>query len=148
MSEKFSSRALSDQFLVKEFSSWLLSFVGESQAALQSVSVADKSFAVSGYGVLMELYGLRTRAYILMNDPGAHVVSCLDFSQEEMLSLFDRVSSVVRTTSTLKSASAMVLSVATFTVSLGEGRGKIVSFLFKTLCDEVSGWEASLCDGR
>lgn len=141
MSEQFASRALSDQLLVREFSSRLLDLVGIFQAELQNISVVDKTFAGSGYGVLMEVYGLRTRAYILMNDPGNHIVSSLDFSQHEMLSLIDRISSLVQAKNDFKSVSSMILSIATFTVSLGEDRAKIVNFLFKMLYDDVAEWE-------
>lgn len=136
--------ALANEGSVKEFSTRLLELVGVFQAALHNISETDRAFAGSGYGVLMEVYGLRTRAYILLNDSESHVVNSLGFTQDEMLSLFDRVSSVARVVSSLKIASAMVLSVATFTVSLGEGRGKVVNFLFKMLCDDVVEWEANL----
>ncbi|RRW01106.1 hypothetical protein EGJ30_20725 [Stutzerimonas stutzeri] len=77
-----------------------------------------------------------------MNDPESHIVNSLEFSQDEMLSLFDRVSSVTRAINSLKIASAMVLSVATFTVSLGEDRARIVNFLFNALRHDVAEWEA------
>lgn len=92
----------------------------------------------------MEVYGLRTRAYILLNDSGNHRVDSLNFSQRELLSLFDRISEVVRKVTSLKFASAIVVSVATFTVALGEDRAKIVNFLFGALNDDVSEWEVSL----
>ncbi|RRW10719.1 hypothetical protein EGJ71_18635 [Stutzerimonas stutzeri] len=142
MSEHLASRALSDRLLVKEFSSRLLDLVGIFHAELQNISMADKAFAGSGYGVLMEVYGLRTRAYILMNDSGNHVVNSLDFSQEEMLSVFDRISKVARVIDSLTVASSMVLSVATFTVSLGKDRARIVNFLFNALRHDVAEWEA------
>lgn len=133
--------ALANEGSVKEFSSRLLELAGVFQTALHNISEADRTFAVSGYGVLMEVYGLRTRAYILMNDSGSHIVNSLNFSQDEMLSLFDRISSVTRFINSLKAASSMVLSVATFTVSLGDGRAKVVNFLFKMLSDDVAEWE-------
>jgi len=145
MSDQEFFPALANADSVKEFSSRLLELVGVFQAALHNISEADRAFAGSGYGVLMEVYGLRTRAYILMNDPGSHIVNSLEFSQDEMLSLFDRISSVTRAISSLKIAGAMVLSVATFTVSLGEGRDKVVNFLFKMLCDDVDEWMALSC---
>ncbi|MCY1367987.1 hypothetical protein D9M69_549450 [compost metagenome] len=88
----------------------------------------------------MEVYGLRTRAYILMNEPGRHIVNSLNFSQQEMLSLFDKVSGAVLVANNLKIVSSMALSVATFTVSLGEDKAKVVNFLFKSLCDDVGEW--------
>lgn len=142
MSQQLASRALSDRLLVEEFSSRLLDLVGIFHVELQNISMADKAFAGSGYGVLMEVYALRTRAYILMNDSRNHVVNSLDFSQEEMLSVFDRISKVARVIDSLKVASAMVLSVATFTVSLGEDRTRIVNFLFNALRNDVAEWEA------
>ncbi|MBA1184137.1 hypothetical protein [Stutzerimonas stutzeri] len=145
MSDQEFFPALANADSVKEFSSRLLELAGVFQAALHNISEADRAFAGSGYGVLMEVYGLRTRAYILMNDPESHIVNSLEFSQDEMLSLFDRLSSVTRAITSLKIAGAMVLSVATFTVSLGEGRDKIVNFLFKMLCDDVDEWMALSC---
>ncbi|EMS8884457.1 hypothetical protein I4984_22210 [Pseudomonas aeruginosa] len=142
MSDQEFFPALANADAVKEFSSRLLELVGVFQAALHNISEADRTFAGSGYGVLMEVYGLRTRAYILMNDPESHIVNSLEFSQDEMLSLFDRVSSVTRAINSLKIASAMVLSVATFTVSLGEDRARIVNFLFNALRHDVAEWEA------
>ncbi|WP_395505528.1 hypothetical protein [Ectopseudomonas hydrolytica] len=142
MSDQEFFPALANAGAVKEFSSRLLELVGVFQAALHNISEADRTFAGSGYGVLMEVYGLRTRAYILMNDPESHIVNSLEFSQDEILSLFDRVSSVTRAINSLKIASAMVLSVATFTVSLGEDRARIVNFLFNALRHDVAEWEA------
>ena len=142
MSDQEFFPALANADAVKEFSSRLLELVGVFQAALHNISEADRTFAGSGYGVLMEVYGLRTRAYILMNDPESHIVNSLEFSQDEMLSRFDRVSSVTRAINSLKIASAMVLSVATFTVSLGEDRARIVNFLFNALRHDVAEWEA------
>jgi len=142
MSDQEFFPALANADAVKEFSSRLLELVGVFQAALHNISEADRTFAGSGYGVLMEVYGLRTRVYILMNDPESHIVNSLEFSQDEMLSLFDRVSSVTRAINSLKIASAMVLSVATFTVSLGEDRARIVNFLFNALRHDVAEWEA------
>lgn len=132
--------ALANEDSVKEFSSRLLELVGVFQAALHSISETDRAFASSGYGVLMEVYGLRTRAYILMNEPGRHIVNSLNFSQQEMLSLFDKVSGAVLVANNLKIVSSMALSVATFTVSLGEDKAKVVNFLFKSLCDDVGEW--------
>lgn len=143
-SERSFSHALSDEASIKEFSHWLLELVGCMQAALHQLSTVDKLFAGSGYGVLMEVYGLRTRAYILLNDSENHVVNSLDFSQGDLLSLLDRISRVVPFVDSLKIASSIVLSVATFTVSLGEDRSKIINFLFRSLCDDVAEWEASL----
>ncbi|MGU2390857.1 hypothetical protein ACSEOD_03330 [Pseudomonas aeruginosa] len=144
MSDQVFFPALANAESVKEFSSRLLELVGVFQTALHNISETDRAFASRGYGVLMEVYGLRTRAYILMNDPGSHIVNYLDFSQHEMLSLFDRVYSVVRAINSLKVVSSMVLSVATFTVSLGEDRAKTVNFLFNALCHDMAEWEASL----
>jgi len=144
MSDQKFFPALANADSVKEFSSRLLELVGVFQAALHNISETDRTFAGSGYGVLMEVYGLRTRAYILMNDPESHIVNSLGFSQDEMLSLFDRISGMTRAMSNLKIVSAMVLSVATFTVSLGEGRDKVVNFLFKMLSDDVAGWGVNL----
>ncbi|MDC3993168.1 hypothetical protein KGZ01_18230 [Pseudomonas aeruginosa] len=133
--------ALNDMGSVKEFSSTLLELVGNFQSTLHRLSETDKSFANSGYAVLMEVYGLRTRGYILLNDSGNHVVNSLGFSQGELLNLFERIKVVAQDASTLKMANAIVLSVATFTVALGEDRNKVVDFLFDTLCNDVSDWE-------
>lgn len=143
-SEQGSLPALADEKSIKEFSSWLLELAGSLQATLHQLSAVDKLFTGSGYGVLMEVYGLRTRAYILLNDSANHIVNSLDFSQGDLLLLFDRVSRVVPAVSSLKIASSIVLSVATFTVSLGEDRSKIVNFLFRSFCDDLAEWEASL----
>jgi len=144
MSDQDFLSALAGEVSVREFSSRLLELVGVLQATLHHLSEVDRSFAGAGYGVLMEVYGLRTRAYILLNDSGNHVVNFLEFSQRDLLSLFDRISKVVRMVNSLKVASSIVVSVATFTVSLGEDRAKIVNFLFRTLYDDVAEWEASL----
>lgn len=135
-------QALADTESVKVFSSLLLELVGTFQSTLHRLSETDGAFASSGYAVLMEVYGLRTRAYILLNDSANHVVSSLNFSQEDLLGLFGRVEDVARDANCLKVANAIVLSVATFTVALGEDRGKIVNFLFDTLRDDVSVWES------
>lgn len=133
--------ALTDEKSVREFSSRLLDLVGVFQAELQRLSVSDSSFPVSGYGVLMEVYGLRTRANILLHDAGNHIVDSLGFSQSDLLSLFDRIFRAIPFATNLRAASSLVLSVAIFTVSLGEGKARVVNFLYKELCDEVAQWE-------
>ncbi|WP_147264241.1 hypothetical protein [Pseudomonas aeruginosa] len=144
MSDQGSLSALVDERSVKEFSSRLLDLAGLLQAKLHHLSGFDRSFAVSGYGVLMEVYGLRTRAYILLNDSGSHVVDSLGFSQDELVSLFDRVAVAVRSLENLTAVHSIVISVATFTMSLGADRGKVVNFLFESLCDDVARFESSL----
>lgn len=135
--------ALANNCCVREFASKLLDLAGVLQVKLHQLSEVDKSFSGAGYGVLMEIYGLRTRAYTLLNDPSSHVVSSLDFSQSDLLSLFDGVSGVVRAVNSLKDANSIVVSVATLTVSLGGDRAKVVKFLFNTLSDDVAELEAS-----
>ena len=135
--------ALTDSKSVKEFSSWLLELAGALQEKLHHLSGADVSFARLGYGVLMEVYGLRTRASILFNDSDNHKVKALKFSQDDLMSTFGRISRVVPKVNSLKAVNAIVLTVATFTVSLGEDREKVVNFLFAALCDEVAGWEVA-----
>ncbi|HEJ4559940.1 TPA: hypothetical protein SL556_002034 [Pseudomonas aeruginosa] len=136
-----SALALVDAKSIKEFSSLLLELVGNFQSALHRLSESDGAFAGSGYAILMEVYGLRTRGYILLNDPGSHAVDSLSFSQKDLLSLFGRIKNVVLSVSTLRTANAIILSVATFTVALGADRAKIVNFLFDALCDDVRAWE-------
>lgn len=142
MSDQDFLPALANEDSVREFSSRLLELAGVFQAVLHNLSETDRAFATAGYGVLMEVYGLRTRAYILMNDPGNHIANSLGFSQQEMLSILDKVSSVVPLANRVSVVGSMILFVATFTVSLGEDRAKVVDFLFKTLCDDVDecGW--------
>lgn len=136
--------ALGSECAVKEFASRLLGVAAELQASLHRLSGSDSSFAAVGYGLLMEVYGLRTRSHILSNDSANHVVNALNFSQLDLLSLFDRVSTAVRAVDDLRVATSIVLSVATFTVSLGVDRARVVNFLFGALCDEVAEWEVSL----
>ncbi len=144
MSMQGSLPALIDECAVREFASKLLGLAADLQASLHRLSSGDKSFTNVGYGLLMEVYGLRTRSHVLSNDSVNHVVNALCFSQCDLLSLFDRVSRVAIFVDDLRVATSMVLSVATFTVSLGVDRAKVVNFLFEALCGEVSEWEASL----
>lgn len=145
MSDQDFLPALANENSVREFSSRLLELAGVFQAVLHNLSETDRAFATAGYGVLMEVYGLRTRAYILMNDPENHTVDSLGFSQREMLSILDKVSSVAPLANRVSVVGSMVLAVATFTVSLGADRAKVVNFLFKTLCDDVDEWMALPC---
>lgn len=141
MSDQSSLPALIDECAVREFASGLLGLAADLQASLHRLSGIDKSFAVVGYGLLMEVYGLRTRSHILSNDATNHVVNSLNFSQCDLLSLFDRISRVVRAVDDLRVATSIVISAATFTVSLGVDRAKVVNFLFGALCEEVAEWE-------
>lgn len=143
MSDQDYLSALKDEACVREFSARLLDLTGVLQMALQRLSEIDKSFANIGYGVLTEVYGLRTRSYMLLNDSSGHTVGFLSFSQRDLLSLFDRIARVVRNTNDLGVIRSVVWSVATLAVSLGEGREKSVDFLFKVLCDDISGWEGA-----
>jgi len=141
MPDQISFPALVDEAAVKEFSAHLLDLVGFLQTELHRLSGVDSSLVGSSYGVLMEIYGLRTRAYILLNDSKSHVVGALGFSQGELISMLDRISAVVRAIGSLKVLASLVMSIATFTVSLGEGKVKVVNFLFKEICDELIGCE-------
>ena len=143
MSERNYLSALKDEECVRAFSARLLDLTGVLQMALQRLSGTDKSFANIGYSVLTEVYGLRTRSYMLLNDSGGHTVGSLSFSQYDLLSLFDRITRVVCNANDLGVVRSVVLSVATLAVSLGEGREKSVDFLFKVLCDDISGWEGA-----
>lgn len=144
MSDQGSLPALIDEFAVREFASGVLGLAADLQASLHRLSGSDKSFAVVGYGLLMEVYGLRTRSHILSNDSANHVVNSLSFSQNDLLSLFDRISRVARVVDDIRVAASIVISVATFTVSLGVDRARVVNFLFGALCDEAAEWEVFL----
>lgn len=139
-----STVALASTESVKRFSSLLLELVGDLQSALQRLSEVDRSFTSSGYAILMEVYGLRTRSYILLNDPASHVVSSLSFTQQDLLDLVGRLKGMARNADDLKVVNAIVLSIATFTVALGDGRDSVVNFLFDSLRCDVSAWEGSL----
>ncbi|HGW4092860.1 hypothetical protein [Pseudomonas aeruginosa] len=144
MSDQGSLPALIDECAVREFASGVLGLAADLQASLHRLSGSDKTFAVVGYGLLMEVYGLRTRSHILSNDSANHVVNSLSFSQSDLLSLFDRISRVARVVDDVRVATSIVISVATFTVSLGADRARVVNFLFGALCDEAAEWEVLL----
>ncbi|TWI49641.1 hypothetical protein IQ22_03964 [Pseudomonas duriflava] len=123
---------------VKEFSSELIVLANVFQDELQRISRIDCEAAERSYGVLMEIYGLRTRANILFNDAVHHTVEGLDFTQQELMGLVEQVKYLMPSITTIKTANTIILSVATFSVALGEGRGKVVKFLMDNLKKQIS----------
>lgn len=136
--EKLGDSALSSIASVKEFSMRLLESAAAFQAALHGISAADTAFADAKFAVLTEIYGVKARAFVLQNDPANHVLGGLGFSQSDLLALFDDVT--VKTTHPAISLSmlrSIVISVATFSVSLGEGREEVVDFLYTILSRDI-----------
>lgn len=141
MSVMTTSRALANETSVKEFSVHLLGLADTSQKALHRLAESDSNFVVGAYGILVEVYGLRTRAYTLMNDSANHVVDSLEFSQTNLLELMGRVSHVVKLAKSHSVANSLVVSMATFSMSLSRDKAKVVNFLFQSICDDLDAWE-------
>ena len=118
---------------VKEFSASLLQAADVYQRALHRISINDLAFADSGYTVLTEVYGLRNRAYVLQNDAENHIVANLSFTQRDLVEIISRAAKAVNDAVSLKRLQSIVLSIATFAVSLGEDRAKVVEFLYESL---------------
>lgn len=136
--ENLSAPALSSIANVKEFSMRLLETAAAFQAALHRLSITDTAFADSGFAVLAEIYGIKARAFGLQNDPDNHVLSGLGFTQTDLLTLFDGVKEkTAHHAISLRALRSIVVSVATFSVSLGEGREKVVEFLYGALGRDI-----------
>lgn len=134
-----SDPALSSIASVKQFSMSLLETAAAFQAALHRLSATDTAFADSGFAVLTEICGIKARAFVLQNDPANHALSGLGFSQSDLLALFDDViEQSAHPAMPLSILRSIVVSVATFSVSLGEGREAVVDFLYTTLIREIS----------
>lgn len=134
--------ALANAECVKEFSASLLQAADAYQRALHRISINDLAFADFGYTVLTEVYGLRNRAYVLQNDAENHIVANLRFTQRDLVNLISRAAKTVNDAVSLKRLQSIVLSIATFTVSLGEDRAKVVEFLYESLRLEILDLEA------
>ena len=131
--EQSAAPALATVECVKEFSASLLQAADAYQRALHRISINDLAFADSGYTVLTEVYGLRNRAYVLQNDAANHIVTNLNFTQRDLVDLVSRAAEAANVAVSLKRLQSIVLSIATFTVSLGEDRAKVVEFLYESL---------------
>ncbi len=141
MSDMTTSRALANEASVKEFSVHLLDLAGTAQKALHRLAESDSNSVAYAYGILVEVYGLRTRAYTLINDSANHIVDSLEFSQTNLLDLMGRVSHVIKLAKSHSVANSVVVSMATFSISLSRDKAKVVNFLFQSICDDLDAWE-------
>ncbi|UPQ83624.1 hypothetical protein M0M42_04235 [Pseudomonas knackmussii] len=135
--EQSAAPALATVECVKEFSASLLQAADAYQRALHRISINDLAFADSGYTVLTEVYGLRNRAYVLQNDAVNHIVTSLHFTQRDLVDLVSSAAKAATDAVSLKRLQSIVLSIATFTVSLGEDRAKVVEFLYESLRSDI-----------
>ncbi|MFK0093563.1 hypothetical protein [Pseudomonas sp. NPDC090592] len=136
------SAALANEVSVKEFSELILNLSMAFQEALRRLAGQDEAFPSEGYGMLTEAYGLRTRANILYLTPSTHVVQDLSFTQATMLEKFGEILSCLGNATNLHVVNVMLVSVLTIASALGDGRAKVVEFLFETLCSDLESWRA------
>jgi len=136
------SAALANEVSVKEFSELILHLSLAFQEALRRLAGQDEAFPSEGYGMLTETYGLRTRANILYLTPSTHVVQDLNFTQATMLEKFQEVLNCLGNVTDLHVVNAMLVSVLTIASALGDGRARVVEFLFETLCCDLDSWKA------
>lgn len=134
--------ALRSEINVKEFSEQILHLSMAFQEALRRLAGQDQAFPSEGYGMLTEAYGLRTRANILYLTPSTHVVQDLSFTQATLLEKFEEIMNCLDNAVDLHVVNAMLVSVITIASALGEGRAKVVDFLFETLCSDLDSWRA------
>ncbi|QTH15068.1 hypothetical protein C4C32_03935 [Pseudomonas corrugata] len=133
--------ALASDASVKEFSEVILHLSMAFQEALRRLAGQDEAFPSEGYGMLTEAYGLRTRANILYLTPSTHVVQRLNFSQTAMLGKLEEVLNCLDVITDLHTINSILVSVITIASALGEGRAKVVEFLFETLCTDLESWK-------
>lgn len=136
------SAALASEDSVKEFSELILHLSMAFQEALRRLAGQNAAFSSEGYGMLTEAYGLRTRANILYLTPSTHVVKDLNFTQATMLEKFEEVLSCLGSATDLYIVNSMLVSVLTIASALGDGRAKVVGFLFESLCCDLELWRA------
>jgi len=134
------SHALASETSVKEFSEVILHLSMAFQETLRRLSGQDEAFPSEGYGMLTEAYGLRTRANILYLTPSTHVVKGLGFSQATMLEKFEEILNCLSDVMDLHTVNAILVSVITIASALGDGRAKVIEFLFQTLCVDLESW--------
>lgn len=89
------------------------------------------------YGLLVEEYGLRTRAAILRNSAAAHVVSNANLDQSALISVLQSVVAAIPSTTHLSTLRSLIAGVSTLCVSVSPGKGKAVDFLAQELEAEV-----------
>ena len=135
------SPALASDASVKEFSEVILHLSMAFQEALRRLAGQDEAFPSEGYGMLTEAYGLRTRANILYLTPSTHVVQGLNFSQAAMLGKLEEILNCLSDVTVLRTVNSILVSVITIASALGEGRAKVVEFLFETLCVDLESWK-------
>lgn len=131
------SPALACNACIKEFSEIILHLSIAFQDALKRLAEKDEAFPSDGYGMLTEAYGLRTRANILYLTPSTHVVLELSFTQAHMLKKFEELLKFISDVVDMRTINSLLVSVVTIASALGEGRAKVVEFLFETLCRDL-----------
>lgn len=89
------------------------------------------------YGLLVEEYGLRTRAGILRNDAATHVVGNAVVEQEQLVKVLAEAGAVLTGLAHLSQIRSLIAVVSALCVGISPGKGRIVDFLAKELDSDL-----------
>ena len=90
------------------------------------------------YALITEEYGLRTRLGILRGDAVNRVVSGVDYSQDQLLTLLASVATFIRASRSVDLISLVVNTVSVLCVAIFPGKSKTVNFLIDQLLSEIN----------
>ena len=90
------------------------------------------------YGLLIEEYGLRTRAGILRNSAKAHVIENASVNHSDLIQLLRSSAETIGKIDDLLQLTRLTTTISTLCVSINPGKGHVVDFLVRELQDDLA----------
>ncbi len=100
---------------------------------------AEASASTDLYRLLVEEYGLRSRAAILLNDAGAHIINNATLSQQALLELLANSGVYISQEPSPQRLRSLVASVNTLCAGISPGKGHVIDYLAKELRQDLRG---------
>lgn len=101
--------------------------------ANSSQNASRATDAVDQFGLLIEEYGLRTRAGILRNSASQYVVTGARTEQEELERCLDLIAQKIGNVPDLVDLRSILASVSTLCVGISPGKSHVIDFLVADL---------------
>lgn len=90
------------------------------------------------YGLLIEEYGLRTRAGILRNSAKAHLINNANTNHSDLLQLLRSSAETIGKINDLLQLTRLTTTISTLCVSINPGKGHVVDFLVNELQGDLA----------
>lgn len=90
------------------------------------------------YGLLIEEYGLRTRAGILRNSAKAHVIDNASTDHSDLILLLRSSAETIGKIDDLRQLTRLTTTISTLCVSINPGKGHVVDFLVGELQNDLA----------